>query len=567
MQNIEILSLYSAFVNLWGFTRSRRRSTYTIHTAASAWGVSTEGGRQTVYQTADGVLSIQLPGPGWVVLSDPNYWFAMTDGDDVITISHLSNGEALPPVTVADSEYTAVCHAYVSTENEVFVIKGCAVSQDSLKDIMLALSTVKILKYDTKVALNVGSGTAADQLVVDPYSKVLYSVSKHLNVRTDCTTDSRKLGFLTYGQPAVVNGIVRLNGRDYGWYRISYNNRMGYVSAKFLSEVAPRQESQSFWVYAENGAAVSIRDVSNGYYQDDNGHSYRYLHGSLYYRSDNDTTYSQDPTYCSRYQNSTEAFWVYSSDGGAVQIYSTADEEYRDAAGNIYFLNAGNIYYCHDTDVEYSPDPNHWADAQDNAYPSFPVYGEDGSRASIHWSEGDAAYPDESGTTYDLVSGNLYSRNIDQLLFSPDQHMPMRTRTRRMPSGMHSGSMRGTAALWKSLSAATASMPTTGVTCTKTQAEASGIATLPTWNTPPIPMNGLTRIPMLTDRTMAGPSKIPDRTTAGLSMIPAWTVGTTARIPMIPAWTVGTTARTMTVVMNKYPARKYGKRIPHVRED
>ena len=152
------------------------------------------------------------------------------------------------------------------------------------------------------------------------------------------------------------------------------------------------------------------------------GHSYRYLHGSLYYRSDNDTTYSQDPTYCSRYQNSTEAFWVYSSDGGAVQIYSTADEEYRDAAGNIYFLNAGNIYYCHDTDVEYSPDPNHWADAQDNAYPSFPVYGEDGSRASIHWSEGDAAYPDESGTTYDLVSGNLYSRNTDQLLFSPDQH-------------------------------------------------------------------------------------------------------------------------------------------------
>ena len=152
------------------------------------------------------------------------------------------------------------------------------------------------------------------------------------------------------------------------------------------------------------------------------GHSYRYLHGSLYYRSDNDTTYSQDPTYCSRYQNSTEAFWVYSSDGGAVQIYSTADEEYRDAAGNIYFLNAGNIYDCHDTDVEYSPDPNHWADAQDNAYPSFPVYGEDGSRASIHWSEGDAAYLDESGTTYDLVSGNLYSRNTDQLLFSPDQH-------------------------------------------------------------------------------------------------------------------------------------------------
>ena len=40
----------------------------------------------------------------------------------------------------------------------------------------------------------------------------------------------------------------------------------------------------------------------------------------------------------------------------------------------------------------------------------------------IRWSQGDAAYLDGSGITYDLVSGNLYSRNTDQLLFSPDQH-------------------------------------------------------------------------------------------------------------------------------------------------
>ena len=392
--------------------------------AAPAEGVTAAAAQPIVYQTADGVLSIQLPGTGWAVLADPNYWFAMTDGDDVITISHLSNGEALPPVAVADSEYAAVCHAYVSTENEVFVIKGCAVSQDSLKDIMLALSTVKILKYNTKRAINTaGAGTAADRLVVDPHNAVLYSISDHLNVRTDCTTDARKLGFLTYGQPVVTNGIVRLNGRDYGWYRISYNGRMGYVSAKFLSTVAPRQQqSKSFRVYAENGAAVSIRDVGSGYYEDDHGHSYRYLHGSLYYRSDNDTTYSQDPTYWTRYQNAAEAFWVYSKDGGAVQIYSAADGNYRDAAGNTYFLNAGNVYYCHDMDVEYSPDPNHWAGAQNEVYTSFPVYGEDGTRASIHWSQRDAAYLDEDGTTYDLISGNQYSRNTDQLLFSPDRH-------------------------------------------------------------------------------------------------------------------------------------------------
>ena len=315
----------------------------------------------TVYETADGVLSIQLPGPDWVVLSDPNYWFAMTDGDDVITISHLSNGEALPAITVADDEYSAVCSAYVSTKNEVFIIRGCAVSTDSLKDIMLALSSVKILKFNTKLAINtVGTDAYTDRLVVEPCSQVLYSVSNHLNVRTDCTTDSRKLGYLTYGQPVIVNGIVRLNGRDYGWYRISYNGRMGYVSAKFLSAVAPQQQTQAFSVYAENGATATIHNVGNGYYEDTNGRSYRYVRGSLYYRKDNDTTYSQDPTYWNRYKNDTEAFWVFAKDGGAVQIYEDTDGNYRDAAGNTYFQNADNTYFCHDTNVEYSPDRNHW---------------------------------------------------------------------------------------------------------------------------------------------------------------------------------------------------------------
>ncbi len=392
-------------------------------TAGSAEGVSAAAAQPVVYRTADGVLSIQLPNAEWAVLADPNYWFAVTDGDDVITITHLSNGEALPPVTVAGSEYAAVCHAYVSTENEVFVIKGCAVSPDSLKDIMMALSTVKILKYNTKVAINSAAPAAAvDQLTVDPCNKVLYSVSKHLNVRTDCSTDARKLGFLTYGQPVVANGIVRLNGRDYGWYRINYNNKTGYVSSKFLSEVAPVQQGEFFLVYAENGGTVSIRDTGKGYYQDGNGHQYKYLHGSLYYRNDNDTTYSQDPTYWTRYQNSSEAFWVYAKDGSAVQIYAAADGTYMDAAGNTYYHNDNNIYYCDDTDKDYSPDANHWAGAEDSGYPSIKVYGETGDRATIRWSPDRDAYVDEYGVAYDLVSGNLYSRRTDDLLFSPDSH-------------------------------------------------------------------------------------------------------------------------------------------------
>lgn len=186
-----------------------------------------------VYETADGVLSIQAPSEEWIEFADLNYWFAMTDGDDLITISHLSNGEALPATMMANDEYAAVCHAFVSTSNEVFVIKGCAVSLENLKDIMLALSTVKILKFDTKQAIKPAT-VSANEIYVDPINETRYSSSKHLNVRASWSTDSQRLGYLTKGQAVQVTGIVRRNGKDYGWYRISYNGGTAYVSAKWL---------------------------------------------------------------------------------------------------------------------------------------------------------------------------------------------------------------------------------------------------------------------------------------------------------------------------------------------
>ena len=190
-----------------------------------------------VYETADGVLSIQAPSEEWIEFADPNYWFAMTDGDDFIMISHLSNGEALPAATVANDEFAAVCHAYVSTVNEVFVIKGCAVEQEGLKEIMEAISTVKILKYDTKQAIKPVKPTS--EFVVEPYNDVLYCKSKQLNVRSSWSVNSSRLGYLKKGQTAEVTGIVRRNGRDYGWYQINYNGGSAYVSAKYLTSKKP----------------------------------------------------------------------------------------------------------------------------------------------------------------------------------------------------------------------------------------------------------------------------------------------------------------------------------------
>ena len=183
-----------------------------------------------VFVTYDGVLSIQVPNEYWGAYEDPNDWFAMTDGDDFITISHLSNGEALPSVTVANEEFSAVYHAFVSTDNESFIVRGCAVEQEGLKDIMQAISTIRILKFNTRQAVR--PVTPAVEFEVKPYCTVLYSTSRHLNIRSSWSVDSSRLGYLSFGEPVDVTGIVRLNGRNYGWCQVSFNGRSAYVSAE-----------------------------------------------------------------------------------------------------------------------------------------------------------------------------------------------------------------------------------------------------------------------------------------------------------------------------------------------
>ena len=81
--------------------------------------------------TSDGILSIETPSDNWVETSDPNYWFVVSDGSNSITIDHLRNGASVPSVTIANGQYAGVYQAFVSTKNEVFVVKGLAKEQSA----------------------------------------------------------------------------------------------------------------------------------------------------------------------------------------------------------------------------------------------------------------------------------------------------------------------------------------------------------------------------------------------------------------------------------------------------
>ena len=199
---------------------------------------ATVAGAATITST-DGIMSIETPSDAWVQVTDPNYLFVISDGKSSIAVDHLSNGESLPAPTVADANYEAVYHAFVSTRNEVFIVKGLAAAKDDLQAIMEVIGTIKVLKYDTKTAITTTETPQVSSFGLREINQTYYSTTDDLRVRSSCSIDSTQLGTLFAGEGVVVKGAVTKDGADYGWYQIIYNGSEAYVSAQYLTPDAP----------------------------------------------------------------------------------------------------------------------------------------------------------------------------------------------------------------------------------------------------------------------------------------------------------------------------------------
>ena len=124
----------------------------------------------------------------------------------------------------------------------MFVAFGYVTDSDAVYDVYEALSSIRILQYDTKTAAS--RSVAASDFRVSPTDLMLYvNVSEEdggaLNVRKGFTTKSDLLGKLDNGTAVHVIGIVQLKGADYGWYKIEYDGGYGYVSADYLTDAEP----------------------------------------------------------------------------------------------------------------------------------------------------------------------------------------------------------------------------------------------------------------------------------------------------------------------------------------
>ena len=92
-----------------------------------------------------------------------------------------------------------------------------------------------VLQYSQKVELNTSSSntsssTSEQAPEVTPLNKTGYVSASGLRVRKEPTTSSEELDILT------LNDKVTIIGEVDGWYQIEYNDEVGYVSAKYVSD-------------------------------------------------------------------------------------------------------------------------------------------------------------------------------------------------------------------------------------------------------------------------------------------------------------------------------------------
>ena len=330
--------------------------------------------------TDDGVLSIETPSDDWQATTDPLHWFVVTDGKDTITVDHLSNGEALPATVVANDEYQAVYQGFVSTKNEVFVVKGLSNEQEDLQKLMETIGTIRVLKLDTKQAITKADAPKAYDFGLRPINAVYRVISDELNVRRGCSTDDTKIGELYKGDKVTVDGAVTKNGKDYGWYQIQFNGGKGYVSAQFLTPAtsesqttnntaAADQTAQSFMVYTrqEGGMSRLIHKAGDHFESSESGYAdiKWYQIGENLFRDDHSNyTWSSEPGFIDSdaptNSDYTEYFTIYSQGSSIEKIHKVADH-FENASGSVsWYLTSEGLYQDNVNHSLWSTDPNYF---------------------------------------------------------------------------------------------------------------------------------------------------------------------------------------------------------------
>ena len=398
--------------------------------AAALFAIAVPAAAET-FTSSDGVLSIDLPSESWKEITDPSKWIVLSDGSNMITVDHLSNGEKLPDMAVADSHYVNVYQAVFSTQNEVFIITGSVVDAAKIPEIANAIISTKVLKYDTKMKIApTAPQTSASDFTVVPVNKTMYVTSDGLNVRSSWSTSDEMLGGFAYGSAVNVTGMVQKNGADFGWYQISYNGSTGYVSSAYLSDTAPAAKAETKseasgrtftglakTVYAMDGTPVTIYKATDGNWYDTNGTLFTWLSDTTLSNEGGDSfTVNVPATATSQDLTPVGSITVYWLNGNAETLTQYSDGNYYSDGWVMYFDAGGGAFAGADGSTLYTSMPElgsagssmeHGLESQGSGRP-VEISSSDGEifydeSGTSYYEQDDGTYVDENGDVFDTV--------------------------------------------------------------------------------------------------------------------------------------------------------------------
>lgn len=317
------------------------------------------------YTTGDGVLSIDLPDENWKEMSDPGKWVSFSDGANLITLEHLSNGEDLPDISIADDHYVNVYQAIASTQNEVFIITGSVVDSAKIGDVCNAIMSVKVLKYDTKLAVKKEQQETSAGYTIVAMDATMYATAG-VNVRAGYSTNDQILGGIGTGTSVHVTGKVQKDGADLGWYQVSYESKTGFISASFLTDKAPSTDAsqsggqftgEARTIYEIDGAAVTVYKKTDGQWVDSQGNTYTQITDYEFQSANGVVLTTNKPQAYSGNEPLSSGFTAFWANGNATTLTPYSDGYYYSSEWVRYTDNQNGSYSGADGTVLYDYDP------------------------------------------------------------------------------------------------------------------------------------------------------------------------------------------------------------------
>lgn len=142
-----------------------------------------------------------------------------------------------------------------SANGDILDPGGTTTRQEGMAMLMRCYKSLRQYYYDRVLSATVVQDYSEENVTVTDMNAVMYVTASTLNVRDSWSSDSPQVGTLSFGESVTVTGAC-----SNGWYRISYDGHIAYVSGRYLSSDASSSNGGTVATAAGNDKATEIAE-------------------------------------------------------------------------------------------------------------------------------------------------------------------------------------------------------------------------------------------------------------------------------------------------------------------